>query len=146
MEVGITTAAWESNREFIIKWMKHAVEKGAFEEQALPDSESDSGDSDEKIGKAVMAKADQIASERFDENSDVQRASNLPLILPSLSSSGSQNPRRTLKRTKVIFIVASVYNFNLWRDRIDLGFLGFPYLEYYAGEVKIQKAISSVTR
>ena len=40
-EIGITVAAFEANRDFIFRWLSHAIETGAFEEQHAPDSESE---------------------------------------------------------------------------------------------------------
>ena len=38
-EVGVTLAAFEANRDFIFRWLTHAIETGAFEEQTASDSE-----------------------------------------------------------------------------------------------------------
>ena len=41
-DIGITVAAFEENRDFILRWLSHAVETGAFEEQYAPGSGSES--------------------------------------------------------------------------------------------------------
>ena len=41
-DIGITVAAFEANRDFILRWLSHAVETGAFEEQYAPGSGSES--------------------------------------------------------------------------------------------------------
>ena len=41
-DIGITVAAFEANRDFILRWLSHAVETGAFEEQCVPVSRSES--------------------------------------------------------------------------------------------------------
>lgn len=41
-DIGITVAAFEANRDFILRWLSHAVETGAFEEQHVPGSGSES--------------------------------------------------------------------------------------------------------
>ena len=38
-DVGISAAAFEVNRDFILRWLSHATETGAFEEKKLPGSE-----------------------------------------------------------------------------------------------------------
>ena len=41
-DIGITAAAFEANRDFILRWLSHAVESGAFEEQHASRSGSES--------------------------------------------------------------------------------------------------------
>ena len=41
-EIGITVAAFEANRDFILRWLKRAVETGAFEEQSAQGSDNES--------------------------------------------------------------------------------------------------------
>ena len=41
-DIGISVAAFEANRDFILGWLSHATETGAFEERNLPDSENGS--------------------------------------------------------------------------------------------------------
>ena len=41
-DIGITVAAFEANRDFILRWFSHAVETGTFEEQYAPRSGSGS--------------------------------------------------------------------------------------------------------
>ena len=41
-DIGITVAAFEENRDFILRWFSHAVEIGTFEEQYAPGSGSGS--------------------------------------------------------------------------------------------------------
>ena len=41
-DIGITVAAFEANRDFILRWLSHAVKTGAFEEQYAPVSGSES--------------------------------------------------------------------------------------------------------
>ena len=39
--IGITVAAFEANKDFIFRWLSHAIETGAFEEQNILDSEDE---------------------------------------------------------------------------------------------------------
>ena len=41
-DIGITVAAFEANRDFILRWLSHEVETGTFEEQYPPGSGSES--------------------------------------------------------------------------------------------------------
>ena len=41
-DIGISVAAFEANRDFILGWLSHASETGAFEERNSPDSENES--------------------------------------------------------------------------------------------------------
>ena len=41
-DIGISVGAFEANRDFILRWLSHAIETGAFEERRIPDSENES--------------------------------------------------------------------------------------------------------
>ena len=70
-EIGITVAAFEANRDFIMSWLSHAVETGAFQEQnasgsvtrSLPQSPSTSSDS--ITGMASDTSAIYVSSEVY---------------------------------------------------------------------------------
>ena len=50
---GVTTAAFEANRDFIFDWFVRAVESGAFVEQTPAFDEEDESDEDEDKGPAT---------------------------------------------------------------------------------------------
>jgi hypothetical protein len=59
-EIGITVAAFDLNRDFIIEWFKRAIATGAFEEQTINESSSQtSGDLREAFEDSTLPTPDQ---------------------------------------------------------------------------------------
>ncbi|KAI9768827.1 MAG: hypothetical protein M1840_004641 [Geoglossum simile] len=114
-DIGITVAAFDANRDFIMNWFKAAIVAGAFEEQTLEDASSGEDDLGQSWEGPQHATAGQSVIESFDPLSiqntlirnpasleaqstqipTTQKATSSPAVLPADELSTSANTQVT---------------------------------------------------
>ena len=84
-EIGITVTAFEANRDFILHWLSHAMENGAFEEHIAPDSESEPPTNSPSMSSdSITFAASNAPSPLIDVNPDTEHRPSASSTLRSL--------------------------------------------------------------